>query len=249
MHHKFLLSVVVPCFNEEKNIRVGVLDQLSDFLGKQNYKSEVLIVDDGSSDQSRELIQEFIKNKPSFTIITNPHQGKAKTVITGMLAAHGDYILFTDFDQATPIAEIDKLLPYLKTSDIVIGSRRDQRRGAPVSRVVMARGFMMLRNVILDLGINDTQCGFKLFKSLAAKNIFKKLKLYKSRRLTTGSSVTAGFDVELLFLAKKLGYSIAEVPVAWNYVETRRVSPIRDSIEGLKDLIRIKFADMAGKYD
>src|SRR3989344_5010847 len=240
MQQKFLLSVVVPCFNEKNNIRLGVLSQLEEYLQKQDYKSEVLIVDDGSTDGSRALIQEFISKKPRFKLINNPHQGKAKTVITGMLTAIGDYILFTDFDQATPIAELDKLLPHLETSDVVIGSRKDQRHGAPFSRIIMARGFMMLRNVILDLGINDTQCGFKLFKNQAAKNIFKKLKLYKSRRLTIGSSVTAGFDVELLFLAKKLGYRIAEVPVTWNYVETRRVSPIRDSIEGLKDLVRIK---------
>lgn len=249
MQHKFLLSVVVPCFNEEKNIRQGVLKQLEGYLSKQEYKSEVLIVDDGSTDQSRELVQDLINKNSRFSLTTNLHQGKAKTVITGMLEAKGEYVLFTDFDQATPITELDKLLPYLKTADVIIGSRKDKRQGAPLSRIIMARGFMALRNLILDLGINDTQCGFKLFKQAAAKNIFKKLRLYKSRRLTTGSSVTAGFDVELLFLAKKLGFSIVEVPVVWNYVETRRVSPIRDSIEGLKDLLRIKLADMAGKYD
>lgn len=249
MQQKFLLSVVVPCFNEESNIRLGVLAQLEDYLKKQEYKSEVIIVDDGSTDQSRKLIHEIIKKNPRFTFIANPHQGKAKTVITGMLAAKGDYVLFTDFDQATPITELEALLPHLKTADIVIGSRKDKRRGAPLSRIIMARGFMTLRNLILDLGIYDTQCGFKLFKQTAAKNIFKKLKLYKSRRLTSGSSVTAGFDVELLYLAKKLGYSIAEVPVAWNYVETRRVSPVRDSIEGFKDLLRIKVTDLSGKYD
>ena len=249
MQHKFLLSVVVPCFNEENNIRLGVLDQLSEFLEKQDYKSEVLVVDDGSIDKSVELVRDIIKRKPLFKLIKNPHQGKAKTVITGMLAARGDYVLFTDFDQATPITEITLLLPHLEDSEVVIGSRRGQRRGAPFSRLVMARGFMMLRNLVLDLGINDTQCGFKLFKQKAAQNIFKKLRLYKSRRLTTGSSVTAGFDVELLFLAKKLGYRIAEVPVTWNYVETRRVSPIRDSIEGLKDLIRIKVNDIQGVYE
>ena len=249
MHEKFFLSVVVPCYNEEKNIRLGVLNEIKDFLEKKSYDSEVIIVDDGSQDNSRELILQFIKKAPRFSLLTNAHQGKAKTVIAGMLKAKGDYILFTDFDQATPIAELDNLLPHLKDAEIVIGSRKDKRQGAPLSRIVMARGFMMLRNIILNLGIYDTQCGFKLFRQDAARNIFKKLRLYKSKRVLTGSSVTAGFDVELLFLSKKMGYRIVEVPVTWSYVETRRVSPLRDSLEGLKDLIRIKITDLSGAYD
>jgi glycosyltransferase involved in cell wall biosynthesis len=249
MQNKFLLSVVIPCYNEENNIRRGVLDSVTTYLDKQPYKSEVIVVDDGSTDKSRQLIKSYILKHPQIQLVENPHQGKAKTVITGMLMARGDNILFTDFDQATPLSEIEKLLPYLKNSDIVIGSRNNKREGAPFSRIVMARGFMMLRNLILNLGIYDTQCGFKVFKKNAAQTIFKKLKLYKGRKLTIGSSVTAGFDVELLYLSKKLGYRIVEVPVVWNYVETRRVSPLRDSIEGLKDLLRIKIADMSGKYD
>lgn len=113
----------------------------------------------------------------------------------------------------------------------------------------MARGFMMLRNILLSLGINDTQCGFKVFKREAAQAIFRKLRLYKSKRKLTGSSVTAGFDVELLFVAKKMGYRIKEIPVKWRYVETRRVNPLWDSLEGLKDLVRIKLNDLRGMYE
>lgn len=243
------LSVVIPCFNEEKNIVHGVLETIEKFLANQDYSYEIIIVDDGSTDKSRELITDFTRNKPQFVLMSNSHQGKAQTVVSGMLRAKGEYVLFTDFDQATPLSEIDKLLPSFKNSDVVIGSRKNRRRGAPLTRIIMARGFMMLRNLILKLGIYDTQCGFKAFKSEAAHIIFKKLRLYKSKRKLTGSSVTAGFDVELLYVAKKMGYRIKEVPVEWKYVETRRVNPIWDSLEGLKDLVRIKLNDLRGAYE
>lgn len=249
MHGQPHVSVVIPCFNEEKNVGSGVLVGIDAYLSKYPYSYEVIIVDDGSTDKSRELIKEFIHKKPRYTLIANPHQGKAQTVTTGVLKAVGTYILFTDFDQATPITELDKLLPFFPEYDIVIGSRNTTRKGAPFSRILMARGFMMLRNSILNLGIGDTQCGFKAFKKQIAHTIFKKLKYYRLRRSVVGSNVTAGFDVELLYIARKLGFSIKEVPVTWRYVETRRVNPIRDSWGGLKDLFRIKLADLRGAYD
>lgn len=242
------LTVVIPCFNEEKNLRQGVLKGIDSFLSTQNYSYEIIIIDDGSNDKSRELITKLIENSPNYILLSNPHQGKAKTVITGMLKARGEYVLFTDFDQATPMSEIDKLLPFAHDYDVVIGSRNSGRQGAPLVRILMARGFMTLRNIILNLGIYDTQCGFKLFKKEASYAIFRKLRLYKAKRNLIGSSVTAGFDVELLFIAKKLGYQIKEVPVIWNYVETKRVNAVRDSWEGLKDLIRIKIHDLRGVY-
>ncbi|MBI4130371.1 glycosyltransferase [Candidatus Roizmanbacteria bacterium] len=243
------LSVVMPCYNEERNIERGVLRAIYEFLRKQSYTSEVIVVDDGSTDRSCELIEEFIGKKPHFSLVKNSHQGKARAVITGILQAKGKIILFSDLDQATPLSECTRLLPFFKTHDIVIGSRRDERRGAPLSRIVMARGFIMLRSLLLGITIHDTQCGFKAFKKEIAHPLFKKLRLYKNRKTIEGSHVTAGFDVELLFLAQKLGYRIKEVPVVWNYVETRRVSPLRDSWEGFIDLLRIKIDDMRGRYD
>lgn len=246
------LSVVIPCYNEERNIKANILSSVATFLNTQPYTSEVVIVDDGSTDQSVDLLEKFIKDKENWRLIKNPHQGKGYTVITGMLAARGEIVLFTDFDQATPIGEVNKLLPYFKKGhDVVIGSRNSRREGAPLFRLMMARGFMILRTLILGLaGIHDTQCGFKAFRKDAAVNIFKRLKVYgdKSKEVK-GSQVTAGFDVESLFLAKKLGYEIKEVPVEWRYVETRRVNPLIDSWNGFWDIVKIRLNSLKGEYD
>jgi glycosyltransferase involved in cell wall biosynthesis len=243
------LSVVIPSFNEEHNIDRGVLESINVFLSKQKFTYEVLFIDDGSSDRTKDKIKEWIRGKNEYRLINNPHQGKALTVVDGMKIASGTYCLFCDFDQATPISEITKLLEYAKRGyDVVIGSRKNERIGAPTSRKIMAKGFMFLRTIILGVEITDTQCGFKLFSNKAKKDLFNSLKLYSKHSKVQGSRVTAGFDVELLYLAKKKGYQIKEIPVLWNYVETRRVNPIRDSIEGFQDLIKIRLNSLRGFY-
>ena len=244
------LSVVIPAYNEETNIRLGAIDKVARYLEDQTYSWEVIIVNDGSVDKTAKLLTEFIKKNPRFKFIDNPHQGKAGTVMTGVANAKGEIVLFSDLDQATPICEIEKVFPWFKQGfDVVIGSRHGQREGAPFSRRVMARGFMLLRTVILGLkGISDTQCGFKAFTQEASKSIFNRLSLYGHHKIVEGSMVTAGFDVELLFLAKSFGFKIKEVPVEWHYVETRRVSPIKDSWEGLMDIIRIRINAWKGLY-
>ncbi len=247
---KFYLSVVIPAYNEETNIRLGALDKVSHYLEYQSYPWEVIIVDDGSSDNTPRLIDEFMKTNKKFSVIHNPHQGKAGTVVTGMLAANGAIVLFTDLDQATPINELANVLPWFgKGYDVVIGSRSSQRQGAPFLRLIMARGFMILRTLFLGLqGITDTQCGFKAFRKDVARDIFGKLKLYGKRKHVSGSMVTAGFDIEVLFLAKKLGYKIKEVPVEWHYVETRRVNPLVDSWKGFLDIVSIRLNAWRGLY-
>ena len=163
--------------------------------------------------------------------------------------AKGSIILFTDLDQATPLNQIEKLLPFFKKGyHLVIGSRNERRRGAPLSRIAMAKGFMLIRNMILNLGIRDTQCGFKAFQKEAADRIFPRLKVFSSRRDAFGSTVTAGFDIELLYISKLMGYKVAEVPVEWHYQETRNVNPIKDSLESLLDLLRIRFMSLSGRY-
>ncbi|MBI1919101.1 glycosyltransferase [Candidatus Microgenomates bacterium] len=250
---KIYLSVVIPSYNEMVNLQKGVLDKVGHFLQKKFDQKgfEVMVVDDGSDDGSREFVEQFIRKNKNFNLIKNSHTGKAGAVTSGILAAKGEIVLFTDMDQATPIKEIDKLLPYFSDWDIVAGSRNNQRKGSPFSRIIMARGFMLLRTIILGLrGISDTQCGFKAFKKEAAQKLFGKINmLHHGFQTVSGSAVTAGFDVELLYLAQKLGYRIKEVPVNWLYVETRRVSPVRDSIDGLIDLLRIKYNDIKGLYD
>ncbi len=248
---KIFLSVVIPSYNERANLQKGVLDKVEHYLSNQKYSWEVIVVDDGSTDGSVDFVEEFSKENPHFKLIKNNHLGKAGAVTRGMLEAVGEYILFTDTDQATPIEEINKLLPYFnKGFDIVIGSRSSQRRGAPWTRLVMAKGMVILRTIIVGIsGISDTQCGFKAFRHDVARKLFEKInKINKGFSEISGSRVSAGFDVELLYLAQKMGYKVKEVPVNWLYVETRRVSPLRDSLDGLVDLIKIKMNALSGVY-
>lgn len=244
------LSVVIPCFNEEGNIKMGKVASVLRYLNSKKFGWEVIIVDDGSTDSSRELIQNIMKKEKKLKLIKNDHAGKANTVITGILAGSGKYLMFTDLDQATPIAQLEKFYPlFAKNIDIVIGTRKDSRAGAPLVRAIMGPGFTLLRKLILGLShISDTQCGFKAFKREVARKIFTKLKLYQDKHITQESQVTAGFDVEVLFIALKMGYQIREIPVSWNYVETRRVSPLKDSLHAFIDLIRIRINSIKGVY-
>lgn len=244
------LSIVIPSYNEETNIRLGSLDKVSRYLERQPYSWEAILVDDGSTDGSPDLMDAFAKVNPGFSVMHNMHRGKAETVVSGVIKARGSIVLFSDLDQATPISELEKILPWFdKGFDVVIGSRNRKREGAPLSRIIMARGFMILRGLILGLrGITDTQCGFKAFKRHVAKDIFARLELYASNQEVHGPMVTAGFDIETLFLAKQLGFKIKEVPVEWHYVETRRVSPIKDSVQGFVDMLRIRINAWQGKY-
>ena len=232
------------------NLQKGVLDKVEHFLSKQKYTYEVIVVDDGSDDGSLEFLEKFVKEEKNLRIVKSPHKGKAGAVTAGMLSAKGQLVLFTDLDQATPIEELNKLLPFAQKFDIVIGSRNSQRKGAPWTRLLMAKGMILLRSVIVGLrGIDDTQCGFKLFKNNVSDVLFSKLeKFHHGYNKISGSSVKAGFDVELLFIARQMKYKIKEVPVEWLYVESRRVSPVKDSIEAVEDLVRIKLNSVSGKY-
>lgn len=244
------LSVIIPSYNEETNIRLGALEKVAAYLNNQKYLWEVIIVDDGSTDASISLIGEFAGGHKNFRLLENPHQGKAATVITGIMEAKGDIILFSDLDQATPLRELENVLPWFdKGFDVVIGSRQGRREGAPLLRRLMARGFMFLRTMVLGLkGISDTQCGFKAFKREIARKIIGTLSLYGTKKIVSGAMVTAGFDIEVLFVAKTLGYSIKEVPVEWHYVETRRVNPVSDTLQGLRDIISIRLQAWKGIY-
>ncbi len=246
------LSVVIPAFNEETNLRAGALEKVAAYLDRQPYSYEVLVVDDGSEDATAELAEAFATQHPHFRLQRNPHQGKAHTVISGVLAAQGDLVLFTDMDQATPICEAASLLPWFEQGyDVVFGSRGIHRRGAPWWRTLMSRGMIVLRGLIVNLpDITDTQCGFKAFRGSVARDTFRHMHLYAPGRdpRVRGAVVAAGFDVETLFVARKLGYRIKEVPVNWDYARTRRVSFWLDSLRGLRDLIRIRYNDLRGHY-
>ena len=246
------ISLIIPCYNEEVNIQKGVLDKIGNYTRDDERFFEVIIVDDGSNDSSKNVIKnKYLKTFSKFRLIQNSHQGKAFALLTGIKQAKGDYIVFTDIDLATPIDEVEKLIA--KTKDgghIIIGSRNNSREGAPILRKIMAKGFIVIRNIIIGLkGVRDTQCGFKLFERKPALKIIEKLQVFHDKRITKDSSVSAGFDIEFLFLGQKLGYKIIEVPVIWRHVETKNVNFIRDTIETLKDIFKIKLLDLKGKYD
>ncbi|TSC88580.1 MAG: Glycosyl transferase family protein [Microgenomates group bacterium Gr01-1014_7] len=242
------LSIVIPAYNEAKNLKRGVLEEVKDFLKGMALEYEVIIVDDGSIDETKEVIEEYVKKNPKFNLIQVPHGGKANAVMTGMLASNGEIILFTDMDQATPINQLEKFIPKFEEGfDIVIGSRQG-RKGAPLARKLAAWGFSVLRNIILDLPFTDTQCGFKAFNKKAVEKIIPKIKSEWGVVHFKGGAVNAGFDVEVLYLAKKYGFNIAEVGVEWNYVDTERVQVIKDAAAAIYDMFRIRINDLRGKY-
>jgi len=246
------ISLIVPCYNEEANIQKGVLDRIANFAIANSDFAEVLIVDDGSTDSSKELIKKnYLPKFKKLKLIENNHRGKAYSVIEGIKQAKESYVMFSDIDLATPLEESAKLISEIKNDfDIVIGSRSTTRKGAPFLRKVMAVGFIVVRNMVLGLkNIRDTQCGFKLFKTDVAQKIIKNMKLFDRKNEVRGSSVSAAFDIEFLFLANKMGYTIKEVPVTWRHVETKNVTFIHDVLETLRDIAKIKWNDLTGKYN
>ncbi|MCR4326530.1 MAG: glycosyltransferase [Candidatus Roizmanbacteria bacterium] len=246
------VSIVIPVYNEVQNLKKGVLDTVLAYAKSRPSVIEVLIVDDGSTDDTVALIKKnYLGNYPKLRLYEKKHAGKAYGVIAGMKQAKGTIVFFTDMDLATPIEEADKLVQGIEDGyDVVIGSRNSNRQGAPIIRKAMALGFIVLRTLLVGLrGIHDTQCGFKAFKTTAARTMLKKLHAFAKESAVEGPSVGAGFDIELLFVAQKLGYKIKEVPVPWRHVETKRVNFITDSIEAITDMTRIKWNDIRGAYN
>ncbi|KXK09566.1 MAG: Undecaprenyl-phosphate 4-deoxy-4-formamido-L-arabinose transferase [Microgenomates bacterium OLB23] len=245
------VTLVIPCYNEEVNIQKGVLDRVGNYTKDHEEIKEVIIVDDGSSDSSTNIIKDkYLPLFTKFKLVENSHQGKALAVMTGIEKARYPFVMFSDIDLATPLEESEKILNGLRGgSDVVIGSRAQKRQGAPFTRKLQSMGFTFVRNTIIGLhGIQDTQCGFKGFKKEVAEKIIAKQLVFAKNHQVTGSSVSAAFDLEFLFLARKLGYTIQEVPVLWRHAESKNVSLIKDSLETLKDVFAIRLNDLQGKY-
>jgi dolichyl-phosphate beta-glucosyltransferase len=243
------LSIIVPSYNETAKIKIDAIKAIDEYLKGQKYSYEVLIVDDESTNGTLELVEQEIKNHKGFKLLANKHGGKAITVMTGLLKSTGEIALFTDMDQATPIDQVEKLLKKFDEGyDVVIGSRTG-RKGAPLMRKLAGFTFSLLRTLILGLPLKDTQCGFKAFSRKSVDQIFPTLITKWERMKAGGAAVNAGFDIETLFLAKKCGLKITEVDVDWHHVENiKQVQLVKDSIEAIKDMIRIRLNDIQGSY-
>lgn len=246
------LSVVIPSYNEQNNLANNVLDPVLKYLQSQHFEWELLLSDDGSTDGTTQALQDFAGLDSRIRVLANTHAGKAPTVTAGMLAATGSWRLFTDFDQSTPIKELEKLWPWTeKGYEVVIGSREiagAKRDVEPWYRHIMGRGFNMVVQLLTVSGISDTQCGFKLFSSKATQELFPKLHVYGSSAARS-DAFTGAFDVELLYLAKKSHFTIKEVPIHWQHRPTDRVSPLKDSFRMFRDVFKIKLADWQHRYE
>ena len=236
-------SIIIPAYNE--GARVGAtLEKVLAYVDKQEWNAEIIAVDDGSRDNTVEIIRGYAEKNPRLRLLQNPgNRGKGYSVRNGMLHAQGELLLFSDADLSAPIEEADKLFGAIAGgADIAIGSRwlrRDlQTQRQPFYRQIFGRVFNLLLRITLGLTYKDTQCGFKAFTRDAAEKIFP---LQKIERW--------GFDPELLYLARKLKFKVAEVPVEWAHSEGTRISPLRDGTRMFVEMLKIRWNALTGKYD
>lgn len=239
---KPFLSVIIPAYNEEKRLP-ETLGIIYDYLSRAPYSWEIIVADDGSKDGTVDLVKKFKPEDDRVKVVEAPcNMGKGAATRRGILTSSGKYRLFTDADNSTPISEVAKLLKAIRktNSQIAIGSRAmkgsDLEVRQPWYRELMGRTFNLVVQTLAVPGIKDTQCGFKLFREDAA------LKLFRLQRFDGFS-----FDVELLFLARKFGFKIREVPIRWINNEESKVSPIKDSLRVFSDVIKIRFVHLTTK--
>lgn len=245
------LSLIIPAYNEAQRIST-TLAEVYVYLQSQPYSSEVIVVDDGSSDATGAILAQAQAWFVGLRVIANQHRGKAVAVRTGVLAAAGDYVMFADADLSTPLTEIARPLDALHSrAEVAIGSREGigaQRIGEPSYRHVMGRGFNWLTGLIVGQPFRDTQCGFKGFRRAVALRLFQQCRLYGDDAPVLKRSAVTAFDVEILFLALLNGYRIEAIPVEWHYRAGSKVNPLADSLHLLCDLVRIRWNAVLGRY-
>lgn len=233
--------MIIPAYNEERRLSDS-LRQVSAYLRQQPYTSEIWVVDDGSQDSTAQAVESIQAELPEVSLIRTPHRGKGHAVKTGMLAGRGDFLFSCDADLSMPIHELEKFLPpVLDSVDVAIGSREAagaRRFEEPAYRHLMGRVFNWIVKLVAVRGIEDTQCGFKCFRRDAATQVFP-------YQIMHGF----GFDVEVLFIARKRGFKIVEVPIHWYYSANSRVSPPRDSVGMLWEVLRVRWNDLRGRYE
>lgn len=231
---EFDLSVVVPCYNEHKRIPMTLFD-IRNYVIEKNILTQLIVVNDGSIDETLEVLKNFQNLVPQLNIVSyDQNQGKGFAVRAGVEKADGKHVLIMDADSSTPIEELDHFLKKIDNYDVIIGSRylpgSDVIRSQPFYRRVISRLGNILIRCILGLSICDTQCGFKLFKKDAVKEIFQYV---ESKRY--------GYDVEILLIAKKFGYTILEEPVSWVNRPDSRINPYLDVFHTLGEVLKAKW--------
>jgi len=220
----------------------GAIEQISAFLDTQLYPSEVLVVENGSCDRTLEIAQEYSRKVPSLRVMHVEQKGKGRAVGAGMLAARGEYRFFADVDLSMPISEVNRFIPpALEKVDVAIASREAKgavRYGEPFLRHLTGRIFnTMVRRAALP-GLHDTQCGFKCFRAQVAEDVFK-----------LQTMMGWSFDTEILFIARRLGYMIVEVPIPWYYNSDSRISLVKDAFAMAEDLLTMRRNAKLGLYD
>lgn len=232
-----MISIVIPAYNEEKRIR-NSLSETCAFLSDSGMDYEVVVVDDGSSDRTSRIVERMARISPKVRLVRyEENKGKGHALRTGVLVTRGDYVLVMDADLSTPLEELGKLIPYLAEGefDVAIGSRAlalsDIIRKQPWWRRGMGKMFNRIVKVLVVGDFSDTQCGFKLFRGGVARDLFGEAKIDRF-----------AYDVEILALAKIKGYGVKEVPIRWINSPESRVDPVKDSLQMLADLVRIRFS-------
>jgi dolichyl-phosphate beta-glucosyltransferase len=235
-------SIVIPAYNESARIE-ATLQRVLSYVAERGWNAEVIVVNDGSRDDTVQKVQRFAVQHPQLRLIENPgNRGKGYSVRNGMLNARGEVLLFSDADLSSPIEEAEKLFAAITAgADIAIGSRwlqsEMQTERQPLYRQFFGRAFNLVSRATLGLRFKDTQCGFKAFTRRSAHAIFP-LQLIEHW----------GFDPELLYLADKFGFRVVEVPVAWAHSEGTRIRPLRDGPAMVADMLTIRWNAITGKY-
>jgi glycosyltransferase involved in cell wall biosynthesis len=237
------LSIVIPAYNESLRIE-GTLGRVLECIETRGWDAEVLVVDDGSSDDTAAIVQRWMKTHKRLHLVKNPgNRGKGYSVRNGLLQAGGEIVMFTDADLSSPMEEAEQLMQAIDSgADVAIGSRwldkLKQTVHQPLYRRFFGRCFNGVTRRVVGLPFKDTQCGFKAFRREAAQTIF---------RLQTIERW--GFDPEILFIARKLKYTIVEVPVTWGHDERSRISYLKDGMKMLQEMGQIRANSLKGKYD
>lgn len=236
-------SIVIPAYNESGRLG-GTLEKVLAYVHSRGWSAEVIVVNDGSHDNTEEIARQFAEKDPIVRIVNNPgNRGKGYSVRNGMLHARGHIVIFSDADLSSPIEESAKLIDAIdRGADIAIGSRwlraETQTQRQPLHRQIFGRIFNLLLRLSLGLQFADTQCGFKAFRQRAVQTIFP---LQRIERW--------GFDPEILFLARKFGFRVEEVPVLWGHSGGTRIHPLKDGSRMFMEMLHIRWNDLSGKYD